>query len=73
MAEEEGKPENIIPRIVEGKLKKYLDETVLLRQPYIRDDDKTIQDLLNDSVVSLGENIVIRRFMRWALGESSDN
>jgi len=68
-AQEEGKPENIIPRIVEGTLKKYKDDTVLMRQAYIRDDSMTIQDLLNDTIVALGENIVIRRFVRWALGE----
>jgi elongation factor Ts len=71
MAKEEGKPENIVPRIVEGRLKKYKDEHVLMRQPYIRDDSKTVHDLLNDNIVSLGENIVIRRFVRWELGESS--
>lgn len=71
-AREEGKPEQIIPKIVEGSIKKYKDETVLLRQSYIRDDSKTIQDLLNENVASLGENIVIRRFVRWALGEQSE-
>lgn len=71
MAKEERKPENIVPRIVKGRLKKYKDENVLLRQPYIRDDSKTVQDLLSDTVVSLSENIVIRRFVRWELGEVS--
>ncbi|MCJ7625065.1 MAG: translation elongation factor Ts [Anaerolineaceae bacterium] len=71
MAKEEGKPENIIPKIIEGRLKKFKDENVLMHQPYIRDDSKTIHDLLNDNIVSLGENIVIRRFVRWELGEKS--
>ncbi len=70
-AREEGKPENVIPRIVDGYLKKFKDETVLLQQVNIRDDSKTIQDMLNDVVVSTGENIVIRRFMRWERGEST--
>ncbi len=70
-AREEGKPETVVPRIVEGALKKFKDETVLLRQAYIRDESLTVQQLVNDAVVSLGENIVIRRFERWALGETS--
>ncbi|MDX1436285.1 MAG: translation elongation factor Ts [Anaerolineales bacterium] len=66
---EEGKPENILDRIVEGRLNKYKEEVVLLRQPYIRDEDLTINDLLLDRVAALGENIVIRRFARWGIGE----
>jgi elongation factor Ts len=68
---EEGKPENIIPKIVEGYLEKFKNETVLLRQVYIRDDSMTVQQLVNDTVVSCGENVVIRRFARWELGEST--
>jgi len=70
-AKEEGKPGNIIPKIVEGYLKKYKDESVLLRQAYIRDESLTIQDLINENVASMGENIIIRRFARFALGEES--
>lgn len=70
---EEGKPENIIPKIVEGYLEKFKNETVLLRQTYIRDDSMTVQQLVNDAVVSLGENTVIRRFVRWELGESTQD
>jgi elongation factor Ts len=70
-AREEGKTESIIPRIVEGSIKKYLDETVLLRQPYIRDESITIQQLLNQNIASIGENVVVRRIVRWALGEST--
>jgi len=69
-AREDGKPENILPRIVEGNLTKFKDEVVLLRQKYIRNEDITIQQLLNDTVLKTGENIIIRRFARWALGES---
>jgi len=68
---EEGKPEAILPRITEGALKKFKDETVLLRQPYVRDEAMTVQQLVNESVVSLGENVVIRRFARWSLGETT--
>lgn len=69
-AREEGKPENILPRIVEGNLTKFKDEVVLLHQKYIRNEDITIQQLMNDIVLKTGENVVIRRFARWALGES---
>lgn len=71
-AREEGKPEAIIPKIVEGYIEKYKSEVVLLRQVYIRDETMVIQDLINQVVVSLGENVVIRRFTRWELGEESD-
>ena len=70
-AREEGKPEAILPRIVEGYMTKFLDETVLLRQVYIRDDSMTVQKLVNQVIVSLGENVIIRRFVRWELGEAS--
>ncbi|HNT55522.1 MAG TPA: translation elongation factor Ts [Anaerolineaceae bacterium] len=70
-AREEGKGEAVLPRIVEGALKKFKVENVLLLQPYIRDESITIQQLLNDAVVKTGENIVIRRFVRWGLGEVS--
>lgn len=70
-AKEDGKPDGIIPRIVEGTLKKFKDETVLLRQAYIRDENLTIEQLLNQTIASTGENIIIRRFTRFALGETS--
>lgn len=66
---EEGKPENIIDRIVEGRLKKYKEEVCLLDQKYIRDDSLTVRDLIMGNVGSLGENIIVRRFQRWELGE----
>jgi elongation factor Ts len=68
---EEGKPEQIIDRIVEGRLDKFYDDACLLRQDYIRDDSITIEKLLLQNIGSIGENIVIRRFSRWELGESS--
>ncbi len=66
---EEGKPENIIAKIVEGRLRKYKEEVCLMQQKYIRDDSLTVKDLIMENVGSLGENIVIRRFQRWELGE----
>ncbi len=72
-ARAEGKPENVVPRIVDGYLKKFKEEHVLMQQTYVRDDTMTIQQLYNQLVASLGENIVIRRFQRWELGETSAN
>jgi len=70
-ATEEGKPEAIIPRIVDGTLNKYKDEVVLMRQPYIRDEAITVLQLINQNIAALGENVVVRRFARWALGEGT--
>lgn len=71
LAIEEGKPEHILDKIVEGRIEKFKDEVVLLRQAYIRDSSMTIQDLLNETISAIGENIVIRRIARWELGEHS--
>jgi len=68
-AKEEGKREDILPKIVEGTINKFKNETVLLRQVYIRDEKITIEQLLNQTIAATGENIVIRRFARFALGE----
>ncbi len=65
----EGKPEAIIPKIVQGKLDKLYGETVLLRQPFIRDDSVTISDLVKSAIAKTKENIVVRRFSRFQLGE----
>ena len=70
-AHEEGKPEAIIPKIVDGYINKFMDETVLMRQSYIRDENKKISALFNETLVALGENLIIRRFQRWQLGEAS--
>ncbi|MEK6255876.1 MAG: translation elongation factor Ts [Chloroflexota bacterium] len=72
-AKEEGKPENILDKIVEGRVEKFKDESCLLRQTYIRDDAISIQDLINQTVTSIGENLIIRRFSRWELGEHSND
>lgn len=65
----EGKPENMIPNIVEGMLKKHFAERCLLEQPFIKNPDITVGDLVKDHIARLGENIVVRRFSRIALGE----
>jgi elongation factor Ts len=72
-AREEKKPEAIVPKIIEGSLNKFKDEFVLLRQVYIRDETLTIQKLINEKIVAIGENVVVRRFVRWALGETSES
>jgi len=71
-AEEEGKPAAVVERIIEGRLAKFKDEFTLLRQPYIRNEEITVEKLLLQNIASIGENIVIRRFARWELGEHSD-
>lgn len=71
-AREEGKPENMLEKIATGRLEKFKDEACLLRQPYIRDESLTIEKMLHQNIGSLGENIVIRRFQRWELGERKD-
>lgn len=65
---EEGKPENMVDKIVEGKINKFLKECCLLSQPYIRDTQKTISDLLTETIARIGENIQIRRFSRFQVG-----
>ncbi|MBN1449621.1 MAG: translation elongation factor Ts [Anaerolineales bacterium] len=69
-AKEEGKPEAILDKIVAGRLEKFKDEVVLLRQAYIRDEELTAEKLVLETIGKTGENIVIRRFQRWELGES---
>ena len=70
-AEMEGqnKPERILDRIVEGKLRKFYEGACLLEQPFIKDDDKTVSTVLTEMIASLGENIIIRRFTRLGVGE----
>jgi len=68
---EDGKPEKIVPKIVEGFLKKYKEENVLMNQAYVRDGSMTVKDLVDQQVIKLGEKIVVRRFVRWELGAES--
>jgi len=69
-AKEEGKPDAVMEKIVAGRLEKFKDEAVLLRQAYIRDEELTIEKLVLQAVGITGENIIVRRFHRWELGES---
>ena len=68
-----GKPENVVDKIVHGKLEKLYSEICLLDQSYIKDTDKKISDLLNEAIATLGENIVIARFIRFAVGDNSSS
>jgi len=70
---EAGKPEDIVDRIVDGRVEKFIAEICLLNQEYIRDDKLTIEQLLLENIAAIGENIIIRRFERWELGESTAN
>ncbi len=69
----EGKSENVIERIVDGKMEKYYNENCLLRQTYVRDENITLEDLRNQHIAAIGENIVIRRFARWEVGEETQS
>ncbi len=69
-ARESGKPDKVIEKIVEGKLNKFFAESCLLEQPFVKNPDITVKDLLNGLIAKTGENIVIRRFVRFQLGES---
>ncbi|MGZ8599226.1 MAG: translation elongation factor Ts [Actinomycetota bacterium] len=71
-AKEMGKPDNVIPNIVEGKMKAFYEQTVLLDQKYVKDDSKTIQGLLDEVSARTGEKVVVRRFVRFRLGEESE-
>jgi elongation factor Ts len=66
---EEGKPEAVAAKVVEGRLNKFKDEVCLMRQAYIRDETVKVEKLLHSTIASTGENVVIRRFQRWELGE----
>jgi elongation factor Ts len=70
---EEGKPDNVAEKIIAGRLEKFKDEVVLMRQAYIRDESLTIEKLILEAVGAVGENIIVRRFQRWELGESLED
>jgi elongation factor Ts len=71
-AKESGKPEKVIDKIVEGKMGKFYSESCLLEQPYVKNPDITIHDLLNEMIAKTGENMVIKRFVRYQLGEMDE-
>ncbi|HLE26966.1 MAG TPA: translation elongation factor Ts [Anaerolineales bacterium] len=68
---QEGKPEKVVDKIVEGRIEKFYQETCLLKQPFVKDEGITIADLLKQIIAAIGENVLIRRFARWELGEAS--
>jgi len=68
---QEGKPEKVLDKIVEGRLEKFYQEVCLLRQPFVKDESLTIAELLKQTVSTIGENVIIRRFARWELGETA--
>jgi elongation factor Ts len=68
-AKETGKPENILEKIAQGKLQKFIKENCLMDQPYVRNPDMTVADLLNELIAKIGENITVKRFARFQVGE----
>jgi len=71
LARNEGRPEAALPKIVEGRVKKFKEENSLLTQGYMRDPKRTVNDIVQDAKAKLGENIVVRRFVRFRVGEAS--
>ena len=70
---EEGKPEKIIDKIVDGKINKYYEQIVLLEQAFVKDQDKKVKDVITDTIAKLGENMQVARFSRFQLGETQEN
>ena len=70
-AKSEGKPENIINKMVDGRITKFYQESCLMEQTYIKDSDKKVNDMIKETIATLGENISINRFSRFAIGESN--
>ncbi len=70
-AKNEGKPEQIVPKIVAGRVEKFFKESCLLEQPFIKDTDKSVQQVINEKIATLGENIAVARFARFEQGEST--
>ena len=68
---QEGRPEKALDKIVEGRLEKFYQDTCLLKQPFVKDETLTVGDLLKHTIATVGENIIIRRFARWELGENA--
>jgi elongation factor Ts len=70
-AKQAGRPAAVIPKIVEGRLQKYFEEVCLLQQPFVKDTNRTVGDLIKETIAKVGENITVRRFARFVLGETS--
>ncbi len=68
---QEGKPEKVVDKIVEGRIEKFYQEVCLLKQPFVKDEGLTVADLLKQTIAAIGENVIIRRFARWELGEAA--
>jgi elongation factor Ts len=68
----EGKPEAIVEKIVDGRMKKFYEEYCLMEQPFVKDDEVTIKEIVTEAIRTTGENIIVRRFARFELGESLD-
>lgn len=71
-AAESGKPENVIERMVEGKIAKFFSDVCLLDQPYVKDPQRTVGQLVTDAIAKIGENIIVRRFARFQLGDGAE-
>jgi elongation factor Ts len=70
-AKESGKPDHVVEKIVEGKIEAFVKDTVLLDQPFVKDDAKTIQQYLDEVGAKTGEKVIVRRFVRFKLGEGA--
>jgi elongation factor Ts len=68
---QEGKPEQVIERIIDGRMSKFYEENCLLLQDYVRDDTKKVEEMLREVIATVGENMAIRRFVRWEVGEEA--
>ena len=71
-AKEEGKPEKVWDKIVDGRLEKFYQDVCLLKQPFVKEEKLSVGDLLKQTISTIGENVIIRRFARWELGESAE-
>tara|TARA_B100000945_G_scaffold320294_1_gene329884 strand:- start:802 stop:1410 length:609 start_codon:yes stop_codon:yes gene_type:complete len=71
-AKQSGKPDNIIEKMVEGRINKFFQENVLLEQSFVKDPEKTVKDIITDTIAKLGENIIVSRFIRYQLGEQNN-
>ena len=72
-ARQSGKPEKIINKMIEGRINKFYQDNVLLEQLFVKDPDKTVQEIITDTIAKLGENIIVSRFVRFQLGEHTNN
>ena len=68
---QEGKPERVVDKIVAGRMEKFYQEVCLVRQPFVKNEDLTVADLIKQTIAAIGENIIVRRFARWELGEAA--